>query len=561
MILMSLNALLNAAADRPVCADGPLLIRMRQFRQRVATLAAHYSTMQESRYALCLADPYDFTCALFALLVSGKLPVIPANASAGHLAGLSLADTFDIVIDHLEAGTTESPADATFTMPRDASFVMYTSGTSGTPKAVHKSLGEVDAEVRVLEAKWGERLDQSLVLGTVPHHHLYGLVFRVLWPLAAGRPFDRTTCTEPSGLKARIDVHGACAIVASPAQFARWPELASFDALSFTCVFCGGSALASSAAARYAQSSGMSPIEIYGSTETGALAWRRQDESEAWDALPDVQASQGEDGQLLVAATRFACDTNGHYGTNDAVRFDADGRFHLVGRLDRIVKLDGKRLSLSEIETCLGQHPFVRQAAAVKLAATDMRARERLGVVVELSKSGARAWQGMGRHAMSLLLSRHLAEHVAEVPRRWRFRASLPFDERGKLPAAVLAREFLADAYSPDVFAEIVNGDTVEYDLQIPANLVHFSGHFPGMPILPGVVQVDWAIGFATRRVRHAREVASIERLKFLAPVRPRALLCLRLEHDAARSRVRFDYRMNDRSCASGVIVYRSDDA
>jgi 3-hydroxymyristoyl/3-hydroxydecanoyl-(acyl carrier protein) dehydratase len=60
----------------------------------------------------------------------------------------------------------------------------------------------------------------------------------------------------------------------------------------------------------------------------------------------------------------------------------------------------------------------------------------------------------------------------------------------------------------------------------------------------------------AAEHVPAVRAVASIDRLKFMAPVSPGAVLKLSLAHDVGRRRVQFAYRMNGRECASGVIVY-----
>ena len=60
-------------------------------------------------------------------------------------------------------------------------------------------------------------------------------------------------------------------------------------------------------------------------------------------------------------------------------------------------------------------------------------------------------------------------------------------------------------------------------------------------------------------RLGSVRGVNSIDRLKFMAPVSPGAVLKLTLAHDAARRRVQFAYRLNDHECASGMIVYRED--
>jgi 3-hydroxymyristoyl/3-hydroxydecanoyl-(acyl carrier protein) dehydratase len=91
----------------------------------------------------------------------------------------------------------------------------------------------------------------------------------------------------------------------------------------------------------------------------------------------------------------------------------------------------------------------------------------------------------------------------------------------------------------------------------VPPTLVHFEGHFPGLPILPGVVQLDWAIRLAAEHVTGVRDIESVDRLKFTAPVMPGAMLDLKLSHDAARRRVQFAFRLDGRDCSSGVIVYR----
>jgi len=70
-------------------------------------------------------------------------------------------------------------------------------------------------------------------------------------------------------------------------------------------------------------------------------------------------------------------------------------------------------------------------------------------------------------------------------------------------------------------------------------------------------VQVDWAIRLAADHVPAARAIASVDRLKFMAPVAPGAVLKLTLAHDAARRRLQFVYKLSGRECASGVIVYR----
>ena len=519
------------------------------------------------RYALCIDDPFDFACALFALFACGKEPVIPANATPGYLA--DLADAYDAMLTDADlppftwhasadsaAAQTSRALRTTCRIDPQAPLTLYTSGSSGSPKPIRKTLAQFNAEVHTLETQWGALVGDATMLASVPHHHIYGLLFRVLWPLAAGRAFDRAISIEPLHLQSRIAQCGATVVVSTPAQLSRWPALPGFASLTPAprAFFSSGGPLALEAAQHYAAAYGAAPLEIYGSTETGGIAWRRQDQTDAWQPVTGIEVRRDDDGALSVRSPHL--DHAGWHRTDDQIAFDAHGRFRLQGRLDRVLKLDGKRVSLPELEARLALHPYVAQAALVPLEGAS---RERVGALVALTEAGSEALRDEGRVLLARTLRRHLAEYfdVVVLPRHWRFRLSLPFDARGKLPVSAVAAAFAARAEGVEVLAEARSGDTLHYELRVPPTLAHFAGHFPGLPILPGVVQVDWAMRLAADHLPAVRAVASIDRLKFMAPVAPGALLKLTLAHDAARRRVQFSYRLDGRECASGVIVYR----
>jgi acyl-CoA synthetase (AMP-forming)/AMP-acid ligase II len=78
-------------AGTPVCRDGADVLDFATFLDRVRAIAAVCSEQPARRYALCIDDPFNFACALFALFACGKEPVIPAHAAPGYLADLSNA--------------------------------------------------------------------------------------------------------------------------------------------------------------------------------------------------------------------------------------------------------------------------------------------------------------------------------------------------------------------------------------------------------------------------------------------------------------------------------------
>ena len=98
----------------------------------------------------------------------------------------------------------------------------------------------------------------------------------------------------------------------------------------------------------------------------------------------------------------------------------------------------------------------------------------------------------------------------------------------------------------------------VVLDLHVPPALAHFPGHFPGLPILPGVVQIDWAVRLARLHLPGccAGAFSALEGVKFQALVLPDARLELALFWNAAKDRLEFSYANGQRKCSTGRLVF-----
>src|SRR5690606_13915344 len=110
---------------------------------------------------------------------------------------------------------------------------------------------------------------------------------------------------------------------------------------------------------------GQAPCEILGSTETGGVAWRQQQGDDGWTALPGVDVALNDAGLLQV--TSPWADAGAQVMGDRAELLDA-GRFRLLGRADEIVKLEEKRLSLTEMNARLQAHALVAEVRVVPLS-------------------------------------------------------------------------------------------------------------------------------------------------------------------------------------------------
>ena len=553
MTWVNLEQMLSEARPgRPVTTD----MDHAELQARALSLAAALQQRGIKRVALYLEDAGELAVALFGAWRAGVAVLLPADAqqqSRQRMSGQS-----DLWLDSSGVATLEG-LDAANPLPAatldldQCRLTLCTSGSSGEAKLIDKSLRQLANEVSALEQLWGAELQGATILGSVAAQHIYGLLFGVLWPLCAGRPFQRRAQPFPEDLQREsLTFTNGFAWVASPALLKRMGDNLDWPALSAVRkVFSSGGALPAEAAQLLHQQLGQWPTEIYGSSETGGIAWRQG--GELWQPFAGVELGVNEQGALNVASPYLP---NGQREqTADAVEIHADGRFALRGRLDRIVKLEEKRISLPMLEQALGQHPWVADARLGVI----QEGRAFLGALVALNPAGIHALRNQGRRAVTDGLRRHLASHCEAIalPRRWRLVSQLPYSTQGKLAQATV--DALIGAPRPtqvEPLTAIEQDGEWQLELDVPLDLAHFTGHFPQTPVLPGVVQIDWAQQLAKRLIAELPpRFCGMEVLKFQQLVRPGDRLQLSLRFDASRGKLYFAFRNGEAACSSGRIL------
>jgi acyl-coenzyme A synthetase/AMP-(fatty) acid ligase len=546
--------------DRPVAWREGCTVGRAEWLRAVGCWQSAFEAQAGDRVGLYLDDPLQFSAALYGAWHAGKTVVVPGDAQPATVQRLrSQADAFagDLPQGVQPAAQPGAKLRAALD-PRRARLVLFTSGSSGEPAAIPKALSQLDAEIRMQHERFGRSWAEApdlRVHATVSHHHIYGLLFALLWPLAAGRRFSVQRLSYAEEMAERL-AEAPSLLVASPAHLKRLPEHLDWSAAhrQLKAVLSSGGPLPPEAALQAARCFGDAPIEVFGSSETGGIATRRRtQDGDLWRALPNVQWRIDDEGLLQVRSPHLADE--GWWTTADLAQPAGDGRFLLRGRADRIAKIEEKRVSLGAIERALLATPLVAEARALAVPAG---AGLRVGVVYVPSEAGRTLASAQGRRALHLALRQALAGEVepVAVPRRWRGVDAMPVNTQGKTLDAALRALFEEDG-PPAIEWRSRDAEQAQGRFRPAAGHPAFDGHFPGTPILPGVVQLQWAVHWARERFGIAAAVARLEALKFQQVIPPGTEVALALQWHAARCTLAFRYESAAGSHASGRVVFK----
>ncbi|MDX7987020.1 acyl-CoA synthetase [Xenorhabdus sp. 12] len=432
--------------NRIICW-GSQLINLKTFRQDVIALYLRLKNQPRqdegqttSRWALCFDDSYSFCVALLATLHAGQIPVIPGHCREAQLQ--EQQSLFDGVLTDLPLAlscpcwqltpaslatevASQDPLHSELpAISPDAFLVIFTSGSTGVPQQVIKPVAVMDLESQWLASLWGEQLQSCVIRASVSHQHLYGLTFRIWLPMSLGLPFDRKRVEFPE----QLNNSPRCALISSPAFLQRLD--CSLPAPDCSFVVSAGGPLHFTHAEQAMQWLRTIPNEIYGCTETGVMAWRsRKTENAVWMKFKGVSFLEDKEKNLRVYSPLLTEPAG--LVLDDQFEFDDQGNFILLGRRDRLVKIEEKRISLTEIERRLCDTPEIIDAATLLISRGK---RHHIGAVVVVDSSAYQRYQQQGLRKLSQDWRNQLKPWLESValPRYWRVVKAIPLNAQSK---------------------------------------------------------------------------------------------------------------------------------
>ena len=341
------------------------------------------------------------------------------------------------------------PLDAS--TPGDLALLVYTSGTTGTPKGAMLTHGNVLASSEAVRIAWRWTSADRLVLA-LPLFHVHGLGVGLHGALLCGGAAVLVPHFSPDAVLDAAAAHRATMFFGVPTMYARLADSTRVGELAALRLCVSGSApLAPELHERITAASGVHVLERYGMTETVMNVSNPYDGErragtvgfplpgvEVRLAADDTPGDDADSGEILLRgpnvfpgywrrddATRAAFDDDGWFRSGDVGAFDPDGYLRIVGRAKELIISGGYNVYPREVEDVLLEHPAVAEVAVVGEPSTEW-GETVVAVVVPTDPE-----VGVDADELLAFAAARLARF--KCPRRVRTVAHLPRNALGKL--------------------------------------------------------------------------------------------------------------------------------
>ncbi len=353
----------------------------------------------------------------------------------------------------------------------ETALIVYTSGTTGNPKGVMISFGNIYSQLRDFEAMF-KLSEKNTLLSILPLNHLleldcgfFGMLYmgaRVVY-IKSLNPKELTSTMKEKGITNMIVVPLVAKMLKNSIdkQIKKQPQTAqtAFNIMYKTakfvprkirrmmfksvidglggkleCFICGGAPLEDNVA-EFFERIGVPVFQGYGLTETSpTISTNRYGHAKigtVGQALPSVTVKIADNGEILATGpnvmqgyygkpemTKEVIDEDGWFHTGDIGEIDKDGFIKITGRIKNMIVLGGgKKIFPEEVEAVLEVSPFVKELCVMSLTikSGNKAGTEEVGVIItpsdELAKKSDEEIQKILEEEVKILSEKNLAPY------------------------------------------------------------------------------------------------------------------------------------------------------
>ncbi|MGK2931852.1 MAG: long-chain-fatty-acid--CoA ligase [Solirubrobacterales bacterium] len=286
--------------------------------------------------------------------------------------------------------------------PDDTAVVLYTSGTTGTPKGAQLTHNNIGSNVESILGLFDPSAE-DVVFGALPLFHIFGQTVAMNVVIKVGGCLTLLPRFDPVKALEIIQRDKVTIFMGVPTMYAallHTPDKDKYDISSLRLCVSGGAALPGEILKAFEEEFGSPIIEGYGLSETSPVATfgrldMEQKPGTIGVPIEDVEVrlidddgnvvGVGEKGELQVKGpnvmkgywnmpeeTANAIDPDGWFSTGDVATVDEDGYYSIVDRKKEMILRGGYNVYPREIEEVLYEHPAVRDAAVIGIAQPDL---------------------------------------------------------------------------------------------------------------------------------------------------------------------------------------------
>jgi acyl-coenzyme A synthetase/AMP-(fatty) acid ligase len=437
--MTSLPLLPGALTTQVIAYRNQRPVSQSEFLRDVMALAARLPQTGHV-FNLC-KDRYWFSVALFAAISRGVVSLLQNSTAPENMAALFLdypdavclgeqsipilAQMPYVVVPHADLPASSTPPDMPQIPDTQLIIRIFTSGSTGKPQAHSMTFWRMHrCAISEAERMWAVAGGPCSVLATVSPQHMFGLEASVLLPIFGGGQFSARQPFFPADVASALaELPEPRLLVSTPFHLRKLMD-AQITLPRVSAVLSATAPLSLELAKEVEAQLNAPMVEIYGSTETGALATRRPTQGTEWETYSGIAMEQNQD-QTRACAEHFDTPQT----LNDVVELLGPNRFRLLGRNSDMINIVGKRNSLAFLNQLLLGLPGVEDGVFCMHDSGSADETPRLlAFVVAPSLTGAAIQASLRQHVDPVFLPRPLV-----------VLATLPRDANGKLPASAMA--------------------------------------------------------------------------------------------------------------------------